>query len=187
MSSFQNFKILLISSMLIFLAACSTTKITTEANRDGILNKVPTWYLEAEVEKGLIRNRDAEEFIYGVGSSVSYDLQFALDKATTIAKSDLADQVNGRITQNESIYKEEGSGEGEDLMVERYTTQTNNIITPTSLPGYEEGNKDVFITADGLYRVYVGLKWSETNNRLAPNIKMQKLEPVETKPIDASI
>ena len=50
MSSFQNFKILLISSMLIFLAACSTTKITTEANRDGILNKVPTWYLEAEVE-----------------------------------------------------------------------------------------------------------------------------------------
>ena len=72
-------------------------------------------------------------------------------------------------------------------MVERSTSQTNNIITPTSLPGYEEWNKDVFITADGLYRVYVGLKWSETNNRLAPNIKMQKLEPVETKPIDASI
>ena len=43
MSSFQNFKILLISSMLVFLAACSTTKIATEANRDGILNKVPTW------------------------------------------------------------------------------------------------------------------------------------------------
>ena len=187
MSSFQNFKILPVIGMLVFLAACSTTKITTEANRDGILNKVPTWYLEAEVEKGLIRNRDAEEFIYGVGSSVSYDLQFALDKATTIAKSDLADQVNGRITQNESIYKEEGSGEGEDLMVERSTSQTNNIITPTSLPGYEEWNKDVFITAEGLYRVYVGLKWSETNNRLAPNIKMQKLEPVETKPIDSSI
>ena len=70
MSLFLNFKILLISSMLIFLAACSTTKIATEANRDGVLNKVPTWYLEAEVEKGLIRNRDAEEFIYGVGSSV---------------------------------------------------------------------------------------------------------------------
>ena len=51
MSSFQNFKILPVIGMLVFLAACSTTKITTEANRDGVLNKVPTWYLEAEVEK----------------------------------------------------------------------------------------------------------------------------------------
>ena len=107
------------------------------------------------------------------------------DKATTIAKSDLADQVNGRITQNESIYKEEGSGEGEDVMVERSTSTTQNVITATSLPGYEEWEKDVFITADGLYRVYVGLKWSETENRLAPNIQMKKLEPVVVNPIDA--
>ena len=186
MSSFQNFKtIFLVGMLALFVSACSTTKITQEANRDGVLNKVPTWYLEHDVKKGIIKNRDADKYIYGVGSSVSYDLQFALDKATTIAKSDLADQVNGRITQNESIYKEEGSGEGEDVMVERSTSTTQNVITATSLPGYEEWEKDVFITADGLYRVYVGLKWSETENRLAPNIQMKKLEPVVVNPIDA--
>ena len=186
MSSFQNFKtIILVGMLALFVSACSTTKITQEANKDGVLNKVPTWYLEHDVIKGIIKNRDADKYIYGVGSSVSYDLQFALDKATTIAKSDLADQVNGRITQNESIYKEEGSGEGEDVMVERSTSTTQNVITATSLPGYEEWEKDVFITADGLYRVYVGLKWSETENRLAPNIQMKKLEPVVVNPIDA--
>ena len=186
MSSFQNFKtIILVGMLVVFVSACSTTKITQEANKDGVLNKVPTWYLEHDVKKGIIKNRDADQYIYGVGSSVSYDLQFALDKATTIAKSDLADQVNGRITQNESIYKEEGSGEGEDVMVERSTSTTQNVITATSLPVYEEWEKDVFITADGLYRVYVGLKWSETNNRLAPNIQMNKLEPVVVEPIDA--
>ena len=131
--------------------------------------------MEAEVKKGLIRNRDADQFIYGVGSSVSYDLQFALDKATMIAKSDLADQVNGKITQNETIYKEEGYGEGEDLMVERSTNQTSNIITSTVLPGYEEWNKSVLITAEGLYRVYVGLKWSERNNRLLQNKNLKDL------------
>ena len=131
--------------------------------------------MEAEVKKGLIRNRDADQFIYGVGSSVSYDLQFALDKATMIAKSDLADQVNGKITQNETIYKEEGYGEGEDLMVERSTNQTTNIITSTVLPGYEEWNKSVLITAEGLYRVYVGLKWSERNNRLLQNKNLKDL------------
>ena len=186
MSSFQNFKtIILVGMLALFVSACSTTKITQEANKDGVLNKVPTWYLEHDVKKGIIKNKDADKYIYGVGSSVSYDLQFALDKATTIAKSDLADQVNGRITQNESIYKEEGSGEGEDVMVERSTSTTQNVITATSLPGYEEWEKDVFITADGLYRVYVGLKWSETENRLAPNIQMKKLEPVVVNPIDA--
>ena len=175
MSFFQKLKIVSVLGTLVLLEACSTTKISSEVNRDGILNKVPVWYLEAEVKKGLIRNRDADQFIYGVGSSVSYDLQFALDKATMIAKSDLADQVNGKITQNETIYKEEGYGEGEDLMVERSTNQTNNIITSTVLPGYEEWNKSVLITAEGLYRVYVGLKWSERNNRLLQNKNLKDL------------
>ena len=67
-------------------------------------------------------------------------------------------------------------------MVERSTSQTNNIITPTSLPGYEEWNKDVFITADGLYRVYVGLKWSEKNNRLAPKVELKTINPTEAVP-----
>ena len=72
-------------------------------------------------------------------------------------------------------------------MIERSTSQTNNIISPTSLPGYEEWNKDVFITADGLYRVYVGLKWSEENNKLAPNIQMAPLEPVIVNPANDEV
>ena len=88
------------TALSLFLAACSSTHtIKQEATfeSDGVvkqvLNEVPQWYIDAEVKKGLITNRDADQFIYGVGTSVSPDLQLAINKATMVAKADLADQL----------------------------------------------------------------------------------------------
>ena len=68
------------TALSLFLAACgSTHTIKQEATfqSDGsvkqVLNEVPQWYIDAEVKKGLITNRDADQFIYGVGTSVSPD------------------------------------------------------------------------------------------------------------------
>ena len=75
-----------------------------------ILNKVPQWFVDAKVEKGLISNKDAEQFIYGVGSGESPDLQMAIDKAILIAKASLADQLEGQLNQRINFYKtEEGN------------------------------------------------------------------------------
>ena len=76
-------------------------KVKEEANvEDGrILNKVPQWFVDAQVEKGLIIKRDVENFIYGVGSGGKSDLQMAIDKAILIAKASLVDQLEGELNK----------------------------------------------------------------------------------------
>ena len=74
-----------ITALSLILSACAGThNIKQEATfqKDGsvnqVLNEVPQWYIDSEVKKGLITNRDADQFIYGVDSrqqqaSVSVD------------------------------------------------------------------------------------------------------------------
>ena len=61
-------KIILIALLSLTLANCAdrTYKVKQEAKvEDGrILNKVPQWFVDAQVDKGLIKDRDADEYIY---------------------------------------------------------------------------------------------------------------------------
>ena len=69
-------RLLLIGLLTLFLTNCAqkTYEVKQEATKDGrILNEVPQWFVDAEIEKGLIKNRDAENYIYGVGSGSSRD------------------------------------------------------------------------------------------------------------------
>ena len=64
-------RIILIALLAFTLANCAdkTYKVKQEAKiEDGrILNEVPQWFVDANIDKGLIKNRDADDFIYGVG------------------------------------------------------------------------------------------------------------------------
>ena len=162
------------TALSLFLAACgSTHTIKQEATfeSDGVvkqvLNEVPQWYIDAEVKKGLITNRDADQFIYGVGTSVSPDLQLAINKATMVAKADLADQINGELNARSEQFITELGQEGNKQVASRVEETIVNIISATTVVGYDEFAKDIFITADQNYRVYVGLKWGyNENNKL---------------------
>ena len=160
-----------ITALSLFLVACgSTHTIKQEAtfNSDDsvkqVLNEVPQWYVDAEVKKGLITNRDADQFIYGVGTSVSPDLQLALNKATMVAKADLADQINGEINARSEQFITELGQEGNKQVATRVEETIVNVISATTVIGYDEFAKDIFITADQNYRVYVGLKWGYNDN-----------------------
>ena len=164
------------TALSLFLAACgSTHTIKQEATfeSDGVvkqvLNEVPQWYIDAEVKKGLITNRDADQFIYGVGTSVSPDLQLAINKATMVAKADLADQINGELNARSEQFITELGQEGNKQVASRVEETIVNTISATTVVGYDEFAKDIFITADQNYRVYVGLKWgyNENNNLFA--------------------
>ena len=75
-------KVILIALMSITLANCSQTyKVKQEANMkdNRLLNEVPQWYIDAQIEDGLILNRDADKYIYAVGQGTSPDLQLALE------------------------------------------------------------------------------------------------------------
>ena len=162
------------TALSLFLAACgSTHTIKQEATfeSDGVvkqvLNEVPQWYIDAEVKKGLITNRDADQFIYGVGTSVSPDLQLAINKATMVAKADLADQINGELNARSEQFITELGQEGNKQVASRVEETIVNVISATTVVGYDEFAKDIFITADQNYRVYIGLKWGyNENNKL---------------------
>ena len=163
-----------ITALSLFLVACgSTHTIKQEAtfNSDDsvkqVLNEVPQWYIDAEVKKGLITNRDADQFIYGVGTAVSPDLQLAIEKAMLVAKADLADQMKGQMNKKAEMYITELGAEGNKQVATRVESTIVNLIIDTKVVGYEQFEKDVFITADQNYRIYVGLRWSHTDsNRL---------------------
>ena len=82
----------------------NTYKVKQEAKEEGrVLNQVPQWYIDAKVEDGIIFNRDADLYVYGVGQGASPDLQLAIEKAMMIAKAELADKLHGEMNKKELI------------------------------------------------------------------------------------
>ena len=167
-------RLLLIGLLSLFLTNCAqkTYEVKQEATKDGrVLNEVPQWFVDAEIEKGLIKNRDAENYIYGVGSGSSPDLQLAIDKAIMIAKASLADQLEGEMNKRSELYITEIGQEGNKNVASKVESTIVNVIKQTKVQGYEEWNKAVYETADGQYRVYIGLKYGVGDaNRLAEYI-----------------
>ena len=186
-------KIILIALLALTLTNCSKTltgkagkdkvyKVKEEAKVDDgrILNKVPQWFVDAQVEKGLVTNRDAENFIYGVGSGESPDWQMAIDKAILIAKASLADQLEGELNKRADYFVTENGKEGNKKVVSKIEQTIVNIIKETKVQGYEEWHKAVFETPQNTYRVYIGLKYGVGDaNRLAEYIVANADEAID--------
>ena len=168
-------RVIIIALLALTLANCAdkTYKVKQEAKiEDGrILNEVPQWFVDANIDKGLIKNRDADDFIYGVGSGTSPDLQLAIDKAIMIAKASLADQLQGEMNKRADLYITEVGQEGSKQVATKVEQTIVNIIKNTKVQGYEEWQKAVLETPIGTYRVYVGLKYGVGEaNKLAKYI-----------------
>ena len=168
-------KIILIALLTLFLTNCAqkTYEVKQEAKIDDgrLLNEVPQWYIDAEIRKGLIKDRDAEDYIYAVGQGTSPDLQLAVEKAIMIAKANLADQLEGEMNKRSELYITEIGQEGNKEIASKVESTIVNVIQKTTVVGYEEWNKAVFETANGQYRVYIGLKMGIGDaNRLAEYI-----------------
>ena len=167
-------KIILIALMSILLANCSQTyKVKQEANiKDNrLLNEVPQWYIDAQIDDGIILNRDADKYIYSVGQGTSPDLQLAIEKATMIAKAALADQLQGQMNQRTELYITEIGSNTNKEVASKIESTIVNVIAKTMVQGYEVWEKAVYETSVGQYRVYIGLKTGVGDaNRLAEYI-----------------
>jgi hypothetical protein len=169
---------MLIALMGLTLANCAQTQypVKLEANVDEgrVLNQVPQWYVDAQVEKGLIKNRDADKYIYAVGQGTSPDLQLAVEKAIMVAKANLADQLQGEMNKRTELYVTEVCQEGNKDVASKIESTIVNVIQKIKVQGYEEWNKDVYETPSGEYRVYIGLKMGiGKSNRLFDYIVSQ--------------
>ena len=167
-------KIILIALMSLTLANCSQTyKVKQEANiKDNrLLNEVPQWYIDAQIDDGIILNRDADKYIYSVGQGTSPDLQLAIEKATMIAKAALADQLKGEMNQRSELYITEIGSNNNKEVASKIESTIVNVIAKTMVQGYETWEKAVYETPVGQYRVYIGLKMGVGDaNRLAKYI-----------------
>ena len=139
--------------IMIFMTACSqTVKVKQEdLGKTGMLDEVPKWFVEQPNKK-----KD-KNFIYGVGVATSPDLQLARDKAMMIAKADIADIVAGEMNKKATFYRTEVGAEGQKSVVSESDITIINIIKNIKITGYEQWKYKMYTTADGDYRVYIGL------------------------------
>ena len=164
-------KTILIALLALTLTKCAgnTYKVKQEAKEEGrILNQVPQWYIDAKVEEGIIFNRDADLYVYGVGQGSSPDLQLAIEKAMMIAKAELADKLHGQMNKRTDLYITEIGKEGNKEVASKIEETIVNVVKNTMIQGYEMWEKAVYETPNNQYRVYVGLKMGVGDaNRLA--------------------
>ena len=167
-------KIIIIALLALSLTNCSQSnyKVNKETNKQGrILDKVPEWYIDASIDKGVVLNKNADTFIYSVGQGKSPDLQLAVEKAMMIAKAELADKLEGQMNKRTDLYITEIGQDSSQQVVSKIEETVVNLVRETMIQGYEQWNKAVYETGDGHYRVYVGLKMGIGDaNRLAEYI-----------------
>ena len=167
-------KTIMIALLALTLTNCAqqTYKVKQEAKEEGrVLNQVPQWYIDAKVEKGLIKNRNANDYIYAVGQGSSPDLQLAIEKAMMIAKAELADKLHGQMNKRTELYITEIGNEGSKEVASKIEETIVNIVKDTMIQGYEMWEKAVYETPEGEYRVYIGLKMGVGDaNKLAEYI-----------------
>tara|TARA_B100001778_G_scaffold258652_1_gene218930 strand:- start:120 stop:617 length:498 start_codon:yes stop_codon:yes gene_type:complete len=101
---------------------------------------------------------DDKVCVFGVGTSVSPDLNLAIEKAKMIAKAELADIIKGEMNkESKQFIKELGKTEKKTIVTEVESVLIN-IIKDTPVRGYEIFEQDVTLTKNGYYRAWIGLR-----------------------------
>lgn len=158
-NNLKSDKALIFAVLLITMsvAGCQDKAVIIQNAESSNFEEVPSWYLENKEVAGIVKNRDANEFIYGVGFAISADLEFAKRKALALAKTDLAKQINAEVNENITVSNEE-LVEGGDVRFGSQSTLEIESSTRLSVQGYLPWQQEIQKSAEGNYKVYVGIK-----------------------------
>ena len=155
-------KIGAIMGLSLLLTNCASQyKIKKEKTK--IVETVPKWYVNDFSDKKACdtptfgKNKD-RMCIFGVGTAVSPDLQLAIEKGMMVAKSELADIVKGEMNKSSKIFITELGKQHNKTTVSEVESTIVNLITKTPVRGYEIFAKDITMTKNGYYRVWIGLR-----------------------------
>ena len=155
-------KIMGVMALSLLLTNCASQyKIKTEKSKT--LNEVPKWYVDDFSQKKACgrttfgKNKD-KVCIFGKGTAVSPDLQLAIEKGMMVAKSELADIVKGEMNKSSKIFITELGKNHNKTTVSEVESTIVNLIKETPVRGYEIFAKDITMTKNGYYRVWIGLR-----------------------------
>jgi len=156
--------VILSLTLLTLLGACSGGSYKIKSEKGDIVNTVPKWYMADFNEKKacdlswVTKKDDDKVCVFGVGTSVSPDLNLAIEKAKMIAKAELADIIKGEMNkESKQFIKELGKTEKKTIVTEVESVLIN-IIKDTPVRGYEIFEQDVTLTKNGYYRAWIGLR-----------------------------
>ena len=146
---------------LLLTNCASHYKIKKEKSK--IVESVPKWYVNDFSDKKACDTptfgKDKDKMcIFGVATAVSPDLQLAIEKGMMIAKSELADIVKGEMNKSSKIFITELGKQHNKTTVSEVESTIVNLITKTPVRGYEIFAKDITMTKNGYYRVWIGLR-----------------------------
>ena len=158
----KHIKLLSVLAMSVLLTNCAGNyKIKSE--KGNVVDKVPAWYMadindSKACDKKIFGKDKNKVCIYGVGTSVSPDLNLAIEKAKMLAKAELADIIKGEMNkQSKQFITELGKTETKTIVSEVESVLVN-VIKDTKVRGYEIFEQDVTLTKNGYYRAWIGLR-----------------------------
>ena len=155
-------KVMGVMALSLLLTNCASQyKIKTEKSK--VLNEVPKWYVNDFSKKKACNTprfgKDKNKMcIFGVSTAVSPDLQLAIEKGMMVAKSELADKVKGEMNKSSKIFITELGKNHNKTTVSEVESTIVNLIKNTPVRGYEIFAKDITMTKNGYYRVWIGLR-----------------------------
>ena len=155
-------KIMGIITLSLLMTNCASQyKIKTEKSK--VLNEVPKWYVNDFSDKKACDTptfgKDKDKMcIFGVGTAVSPDLQLAIEKGMMVAKAEMADIIKGEMNKSSKIFITELGKQHNKTTVSEVESTIVNLITKTPVRGYEIFAKDITMTKNGYYRVWIGLR-----------------------------
>lgn len=124
-------------------------------SQKGELKKTPKWYIKYD--------REDKKWMYETATSVSPDIELAVKKSILLAKSKLADRINGKMNNQSTINKSE-SGLNENNTLSSASEDTIiNIVGDTFVKDYVVDQVEIFFTHHKSYRAYVKVKVSKEN------------------------
>ena len=147
----------------LLVANCSGGNYKIKTEKSKVLNEVPKWYVDDFSQKKAcgtttFGKNKSKLCIFGKGTAVSPDLQLAVEKGMMIAKSELADMVKGEMNKSSKIFITELGKNHNKTTVSEVESTIVNLITKTPVRGYEIFAKDITMTKNGYYRVWIGLR-----------------------------
>ena len=153
----------MITGMALLLTNCASNTYKIKQEKDKQVLKVPSWYMNDYSEKkecGTTRfgKNKSKECIFGVGTSVSPDLELAIEKGMLIAKAEVADKVKGEMNKKAKIFTTELGKNLQKTVVTDVETTLVNIIKNKPVRGYEVWKQEVTLTKNGYYRAWIGIK-----------------------------
>ncbi len=141
------------------LVGCGGSPKTMQSADEG---NIPAWYKTVPQDPN---------YIFGVNTSTSQDLQLAYDKATTSARADIGRQVELKLSGLQKRFDEE-TGVAQDAQLSQQFTQATKTVVSTTLSGTRIKEKKYSKDGD-IYRVYVIVEYpvGVANEALLQQIK----------------